>query len=274
MEVRPARPDDLPTVLAVTGAARQRRSAWSPRFFAPREGADALREAYLAYLVQSDDHDTQVLVDDGGAVVGFLVLVPQAGHTWVDDLEVVDHGWWPMAARTVADRVPVPWVTCVVRADTRRAKALRAAGAEVASTYWARSLQDHPIPKDGRAAAVVDAPRPGALPPAARHTFGPGPVDPAAPGALVVADDQHGIAVGSPGIEPPLYDPGGPTCVIDRLGGPDRGGLLDRVLDAVAARGDAAMTVVADTADPQLADLLAGHGFRPEVDLLGVGLDD
>lgn len=273
MDVRPARSDDLPTVLAMAHAARRQRTDWSPRYFAPRDGADALHEAYLGYLVEADDHDSRVLVDDGGAVVGFLVLVTQADHTWVDDLEVVDPVWWPMAARTVVDTAPAPWVTCVVRADTRRAATLRAAGAEPVSTYWARSLLDRAVAAtapDGFDQAPAALPDP--LPPATRHTFGPTSFDPSAADALIVADSRGGVAAGSPGIEPPLYDPGGPTCVVDRLDGPDRGALLDELCDAAAARGDAALIVVAGATDPTLAELLAARGFRPEVDVLGVGL--
>jgi hypothetical protein len=69
-------------------------------------------------------------------------------------------------------------------------------------------------------------------------------------------------------MEPPLYDPGGSACVVDRVHGSDRGGLLDAAMGAAATGGGAGMVVVCDTRDHELAEILSQAGFRSEVNLL------
>ena len=53
-----------------------------------------------------------------------------------------------------------------------------------------------------------------------------------------------------------MYDPGGPSCVVDRIIGPERASLLDAAMATAAERGDAGMVVVSDAADKALEDLL------------------
>ncbi|MDE0614874.1 MAG: hypothetical protein OXI32_10730 [bacterium] len=100
------------------------------------------------------------------------------------------------------------------------------------------------------------------------HTFGGVAFDPAIPGALVACDEYGNYAIGSPSVEPPIYDPGGPTSVVDQLGGPDRGVALDLAQSAAAARGDAQLVVVLASDDRELRRDLKAKSFQLQVVLL------
>jgi hypothetical protein len=154
-------------------------------------------------------------------------------------------------------------VTCASWFDAERTTALQAAGLQVVSTFWARTIVGYRSGRRVPAVLPLDPRRDGP-----RHTFSDGLFDPAAPGAFVVADANVGYVIGSAGMEPPLYDPGGSACVVDRVHGSDRGGLLDAAMGAAATRGDAGMVVVCDTRDHELAEILSQAGFRSEVNLL------
>jgi hypothetical protein len=106
------------------------------------------------------------------------------------------------------------------------------------------------------------------VPPASPHTFG-GPVDPTAPGAIVVTDaDGEGVAVASPPVPaPPIYDASGTSCVVDRVTGPDPGRLLDRVAAAAAAAGAIQLIVVCATTDDELRSALDARGADHPVEV-------
>ncbi|MDY7101930.1 MAG: hypothetical protein S0880_12145 [Actinomycetota bacterium] len=262
MRMRAATAADVAQVVEMADDMRRRLAGWSPAHFAPRQGAAELHAAYLAYLVDADDRDTRVVVDDRDVPVGFVHLVAQPDQTWADDLYVADPDLETEVARLLATAVAAPWVTCVSRFDDRRSAALTAAGLLVVSSYWSRSVAGHRPARAVSTGLLGDPPEEWP-----RHTFGGQPVDPADPGALVVADEAGGCAIGSPGVEPPLYDPGGPTCVADRIHGSDRAVLLDALMATAADRGDARLLVVCDGADEELAQILTDIDFRAEVDV-------
>ena len=95
------------------------------------------------------------------------------------------------------------------------------------------------------------------------HTFG-GAFDPDAPGALKITNDD-GHVVGSVSTTPATYDPGGPTCVIDRIVGTNRLRLLDDAMTAAASRRDHQLLVVATTNDDELVHLLRAKHFEQHV---------
>lgn len=99
------------------------------------------------------------------------------------------------------------------------------------------------------------------------NTFGGSPFDAEVPGALVAGDDDGNYAIGSPGAEPPIYDPGGPTCVVDQLGGPNRRTAAGLAIAAAASRGDAQLVIVSAGQD-DIRRELAELGFAPQIDLL------
>jgi hypothetical protein len=240
---------------------KRRLAGWSPTYFRPRVGAEERHAAFLGYLIASTDHDTVALEHDG-RLVGFFVIVQQPLHRWVDDLYLIDPDLWADAIAIIDVHVAAPWVTCVSRFDEPRSEALREAGFELRSTYWARTIAECSTNAYcGREPPVAPAAGPS-------HTFGGVPFDPRSPGALTVAAADGGYVIGSAGIEPPLYDPGGRSCVVDRIIGPDRPSLVNAAMATAAARGDVGMVVVSDAADEDLDALLSRAGFRAEVDLL------
>lgn len=266
VRLRPASEEDVPLVVSLAHDMKRQLAEWSPIYFRPRRGAEELHAAYLSYLVASEEHDTEVFLDDNDEVLGFFHVVRQPEHWWVDDLYLSDLAYRMDATKLLVDKVPTIWVTCVARRDERRSAALESAGLRVVSSFWARSLVGVPVARLQAAHAL-----PNLLAAGPRHTFGGRSFDPAAPGALVVADPEFGYAIGSAGIEPPLYDPGGPSCVVDRMHGPDRGSILHAAIVTAAARGDAGLVVVADAADDGLPTILLERGFEPAVDLFAFG---
>lgn len=261
--LRPAARGDVAAVVAMAHDLRRAFAEWSPLYFRPRAGAAEMHPAYLEFLIGSADHRTDVFAD-GDDVAGFFAVVEQPAHHWVDDLLVADVARWPEVARLLASAVDPPWVTCVSRFDLDRAHALAAVGLDVASTYWARSLDGvEPIEPIEPNDSPHDAPNAKAP----RHTFGGRPLDPATPGALVIDDGMGGSVIGSPSMRPPLFDPGGSACVIDQIVGADRGALLRTAMSAATARGDAAMVVVCGHDDHELHGVLDDLRFRAEVDL-------
>lgn len=255
--------DDLDTIIALTRRQRQQLAAWSPVYFNPREGADDGHAAFLTFLVASDDHET-IVVEGTDGVVAFVVRIFQENHLWIDDLCVDDPARWPQVVEALA-LDGRRWVTCVAAADVDRLSALTRSGATCLSRYWVRSISDI-------AAGPLVSPAPVDADPslAAPHTFGGGKAFAAeAPGSLVVTDNQGGHLVGSASVSPPIYDPGGPTCVIDQVVGENRGDLIERALAECARRGDSQVVVVAHEDDSALAAILKRCGFTAEVLIIG-----
>lgn len=261
LDVRTARPDDLDTIVALTKASRRQLAAWSPVYFNPREGADENHANYLRFIVNSEDHQTRVLTDDD-RVVGFFTEVPQPTHLWIDDLCISSDHMWKRAVPAIAERSEPNWVTCVSVTDTTRLDALSEAGLGELSAYYSLSI------KPTGSAEPSPVPIPDYQPTAPAHTFGGQPFSPYLPGALVVANDL-GYAVGSPSATPPIYDPGGPTCVIDQIHGHDVVALLDAAIRLSADRGDAHIIVVCDASNSDLAQRLHHAGFTKTVSLQG-----
>ncbi len=271
--VRAATTDDLEQIVRLTRSQRRRLSEWSPVYFNPRQGADDHHAGFLTFIVGSEDHQTSVF-DDDGTVVGFFVRVQQDRHVWLDDLCVDDETRWPAVLGCLAGAVPGPWVSCVAVADRERRRAMATVGLRELSTYYARPTGEVGSDRatgdrgpDTELESLAETPSDHDTP---SHTFGGRPFSPDEPGALVVGGGRGGFVIGSPSMSPPIYDPGGPTCVIDQIVGDDRGALLRRALTATAWRGDAQVVVVCDRDDQQLAAIVTTAGFTPEVILVGV----
>jgi hypothetical protein len=252
LHVRRATPDDLDTVAALTRHHRHQLAAWEPTFWRAAEGADELHPLWLGHLLRSSDAVARVVLD-GDDVVACGICVRQPAQWFADDLATAR---WADAGRQLLEGMDErPLLTCVPHRDRARVAAVGGAGWEHVSDY--RTLPLEPggdVPHPGPPPASVPAPPP--------HTFG-GPVDLAAPGAIVVSDDG-GVAVASPPVPaPPVYDPGGLSCVVDRVVGDDRGRLLDLVAAAAAAAGAGQLIVVCETGDEPLRRALdergAGH---------------
>ena len=127
--------------------------------------------------------------------------------------------------------------------------------------YWSKPLENDPSLPEIREAPAIPEQRPDAP----SHTFGGVAFDPGIPGALAVCDHDGNYAIGSPGIEPPIYDPGGPTCVVDQIGGPRRGVAPDLAQSAAAGRGDAQIVVVVAIDDVNLLKDLEARDFQIQI---------
>lgn len=243
---------------------RRQLAAWAPVYFRPREGADAAHAQFLEFVIGSPDQQASVFALDG-SVVGFFRRSDLPQHVWVDDLCLQDPGLWNEAIRLLVDSLgSASWVTCVSPQDVDRLESLSSAGLAPISTYWSKSLWDSPsIPEIEESPSI-----PEQRPDGPAHTFGGVAFDPAIPGALVACDQNGNYAIGSPSVEPPIYDPGGPTCVVDQLGGLDRGVVLDLAQSAATARGDAQLVVVSASGDEELQYELEAKSFQLQVVLL------
>lgn len=260
--VRQATLDDLDAVVALSAAARRRLAAWAPGWWRPAARADEIHPRWLAHLIEAPEPVVRVATN-GGVVVGCAVSIPQAEQWFVDDVALVEDDRWGDEGRDLLEAVSErPALTCVPTAHlTRRATSL-AAGLHHLSSYWVRATTTRGMPP-------LPPITPGTTVPAAPpHTFG-GKLDPSAPGALTGRDSEGGMFVGSPSIPaPPVYDPGGPVCVVDRVVGhvvP----LLDHALDASGARGDVLLCVVAGVGDRVLTNGLHELDFVRTVDVFG-----
>jgi len=265
LTVRPATHDDLDVIVTLTKAMRRQLARWAPVYFNPTAEADQLHPVFLEFMINSEDHVTQALVSEDG-LVGFFAEHMLAGETrtWVDDLCVADEALWRSTIRAIGEVVAPPWVTCVSSQDESRTAALTESGLSVVSSFWARTTHDI-VAVEPAVFDPVDFDASNAAP----HVFGGQAFRPDLPGALVVGS-HAGYAIGSPPVTPPIYDPGGPTTVIDQVNGPDRSKLLDMSLAAAAHRDDAQVVVVCSEEDAELSVILGESGFNRVVDLIGL----
>jgi hypothetical protein len=89
-----------------------------------------------------------------------------------------------------------------------------------------------------------------------------------APESVTVIGDGRGYAVLSPPITaPPIYDPGGTPCVIDRVIGNDRHSLLMNALSFAAQRRDVGVILIVAADDAELAAISDRLGARHPVDV-------
>ena len=264
MRVRGAKAEDLSKILELTSAMRSQLAAWSPVYFRPRAGADEAHAQFLEFAVGSPDQQASVFVLDD-SVVGFFRLAKQPHHVWVDDLCLQNPLLWEGVAELLTDDLSsTRWVTCVSPHDSDRIDALSSVGATPISSYWNKSLMNGPsIPEIEEAPTVLEQ-----RPDGPAHTFGGVAFDPSIPGALAVSDDRGNYAIGSPSVEPAIYDPGGPTCVVDQIGGPDRWVALNLAQSRARSRGDAQLVVVSARDDEDLREVLEAEGFQLQIVLL------
>jgi hypothetical protein len=258
--VRQATPDDLEAIVALTAAARRRLAGWAPVWWRPAARADELHPMWLAHLMQAPEPVVRV-VTDRGDVIGCAVSMPQARQWFIDDVAVVDDARWGDEGLDLLEAVTErPALTCVPTAHLARRATSLAAGLHHVSSYWIRAAAGggtHDLPPLAPD-TTVPAPPP--------HTFG-GAFDPAAEGTLTAADGKGGLLVASPSIPaPPVYDPGGTVCIVDRVAG-HAVPLLNHALAAASARGDVLLCVVAAVGDRVVHNALHELEFERVVDV-------
>ena len=185
----------------------------------------------------------------GSNAVGCVIVWPRP-RVFFDDLCLAHPSEWPSVGRALLD-APIygPALLCAPTKDTLQQTWLHSQSQWVAASYsLSIALTPSTIPVPHPEVIVT-----GRLPVAPIHPFGES-IDPTKVGGLRIMSD-HGMVIGDAPVEPPIFDPGGPTTVIDRIVGPNRGALVSEAIAAASARGDAQLIVVADVHDDELIEL-------------------
>jgi len=260
LEFRAAGPVDLPSIVAMTAATRDRLASWAPRWWAKAQGADEVHPMWLEHLV-TNEPGTMHVATAADRVVGCLGISQQSEQWFLDDVSVREDDLWPdFVAGLVRYIKPRPARTCVSPQDRTRAEAMTRAGCPAVSSYWIRQTT-HRTPTVGPLdPSAAGAPRPP-------HTFGGSPLSHHADEALAFTTDDGTVIGSAPVTAPPVYDPGGTVTVVDLVTGSNRRGLLDTALDVAGARGDVLLCVVCGHDDAELATALSDADFARTVDV-------
>ncbi len=96
MRVRPATENDLPDIVALTTAYRNRLAGWAPVWWRKSSTADQAHPGWLAHMLRSPQYTFRVVEADG-MVEGCAVSVPQKAQWVIDDVAMVDDRRWPAA---------------------------------------------------------------------------------------------------------------------------------------------------------------------------------
>jgi hypothetical protein len=218
--------DDFPWAAQMMQRRRERYAQYSPVFWRPAHGIVELHAGFLGLCSRRE-----------GAVAlrtrhGFIVSCAQQGRCFVDDFAVDDDSLWPSEGKLLlltawrrarsADQSTLRVVTA--RRDGAKRNMLIDLGLTVASRWWVKELA---------------------------------PTAPAQPLGPITLADIAAVLVAAP----PVYDPGGPVCLL---------GALDSSKAALAAeRAAAAGAVLAivqcegsDAPVPEADPLLEAAGYH------------
>lgn len=313
---RPATAQDVEALANLAELKRAEYARYEPEFWRPALSARLMHTPYLAWLV--DQRDVAVFVAEGGdGLTGFITgrRTPAppplrfAGCVLhVDDFVVEGPGSGAETGRALLDAclaqqdASTPTRVLVVCGNRDRAKAqlLREAGLRAVCAFRLQRLGGTGgRPSDVRRATPDDSPAVAAM--AERSTPHEHAMHllwdrrPSLAGyrellanpdlISVVAESQGrvvGYAIGRPGgPAPPVYDPGGTTCLVDefalddRDAWPESGAPLLAALEAAAGeRGDVQLLVACGRDELQKRELLDRRRYRYPVDWYSVLLDD
>ena len=263
INVRAGTADDLDVIVSLTRARRSELAELEPQFFRARSGADELHPLFLKYCLDNRDMTTLIASDPTGDV-GCAIVQTQCSHFWVDDFCVLDHRWDDVGEAIICAITVSPLVLCCPRHDHAQIRWLRNRNAQRVSEYHSiRLTTGEPQPQAPAAEPDV---APVHLAQAPTHTFANGELDPKAPNALVI-DNEAGYVIGTPPSSPPIYDPGGPTTIIDRIVGNNRAALLRQAAAFAYGRGDIQLVVVCETNDTELDTILTTAGSTVPVEV-------
>lgn len=258
--LRSAVPDDHDAVVVLTRQRRNQLAEWEPVFWRKRAGSDENHASFLHWCLSDASPLSAFVAVSGTSVVGCVIISPQP-RAFFDDLCVADPSMWAtVGAILLGAPRSGPALLCAPSKDTEQQKWLTTVPQWVTASYsfsivLTPSTNPRPHPIVIVPGPIVDSPV---------HPFG-GSIDPALADGLRIANEE-GIVIGDASVEPPIYDPGGPTTVIDRIVGQNREALLNHAIDAAGARGDAQLIVVADVHDDELIGLMsAAGGTQPVV---------
>jgi ribosomal protein S18 acetylase RimI-like enzyme len=188
MHIRTFETDDARWAAEIMERRRQVYAGFSPVFWRPARGVVDLHARFIRRLV-ADGTNVCLRADHG-----FVIGQARPPECFVDDFAVDDAGTWEGTGRELLDelwrRMASDAITSVrvvtAKADHDKVAMLRAAGLTLAEQWWVRPLPARPAGTE------------------------------AAPG-WVRGPGFSGLL----GPAPPVYDPGGPVLLVERLDGDD-----------------------------------------------------
>jgi hypothetical protein len=188
MAIRTFEADDARWAAEIMERRRQIYAGFSPVFWRPARGVIGLHARFIRRLAAEDS--AVCLRADHGFVIGQA----RPPECFVDDFALDEAGSWESTGRELLDelwrRIASDAITAVrvvtAKADRAKVAMLEAAGLALAEQWWVKPL----------------------------------PVRPAGPEAAPGRVSGPGFS-GLLGPAPPVYDPGGPVLLVERLDGDD-----------------------------------------------------
>ncbi|WP_369025315.1 N-acetyltransferase family protein [Qipengyuania sp. RANM35] len=152
---RPATLGDIPEIVGILGAYREKLARWSPQFWRPAPGSAAMTTMYLGSLVGKKEH-IFLVAEEAGAVIGFALAletpappVYAPGDTGtLDDFALSDDDRWEevagaLLAAIMRNAKKLGWKQLIAvspKADGLKNRLLEEAGLVVASQWWTMKL--------------------------------------------------------------------------------------------------------------------------------------
>ena len=302
IKLRPATAEDVPALADLAELSRAEYARYEPDFWRPAATARLMHTPYLSFLVESADV-TVLVAEQQGALEGFIT----ARHTalppgldgegrlcLVDDFTLRARGDWRDLGRSLLDEIVAgldrsqPTLLLAVCGHRDRAKgtALLDAALKPDCSFRLKRLDARveacPRIRDAEAEDAPALARLGAGRPPRRHGMQMLWSQPRGPeayramiedrGIISLVGEADGYAIGRPGLPaPPVYDPGGTTCLVDDLDlgeswpgcGPD---LLAGLEAAARAAGDVQLLIACDRRESGKKEALEARGYRWPVD--------
>jgi hypothetical protein len=224
VEVRELSPDDAVWAAELMGRRRQEYARYSPVFWRPAQDAVGLHARSLARQILGN---TNIALRTGR---GFIICQRRPAEGLVDDFAVENAGIWgddgAALLLAVADRLRAVGQVIAIRvvtahADQPKVKMLQGLSLHLAEQWWVRELQ----PEFAQTTAPGRVERPGFS-----GIFGPGP---------------------------PVYDPGGPVLLADRVDEDTEIAVVEREATALGA----VLAVIPASPGTVRASELPRHGW-------------
>ena len=258
--IRPATSDDLEAIVALTRARGRQLARWEPWYWNPREGIEEMHPMFLGWCIEHNPNCNVLVATENEVVVGCIFAQHRPDHTFLDDFCVIDERWPDIGSALIEASKGENQLICAPTKDRRKHDWLESSPFTWASTFF--SLRAPEAPPSHAKPEFLPLPEPLEQPPA--HVFGV--FDAHTENGLRVST-ADGYAIGSAPALPPTYDPGGPTTVIDRIGGGNRRAVLQAALQEASRRSDVQVIVVADRTDLELIQIVNGLGATQPVNL-------